>query len=178
MASARVAHHAAHSIAANGKTQRRVSIPVSVPFRSPASSFLTMHAHAKHHRNLEHGDILSDPGDIWLRKLSIRSEGLFSQSRGRSWSLSTLPPYRSHLPVPKQITHLTVRPCPVPLHFGQRPVPWQSAHLRPAVRKSVRATSPGSVYSQRCPATCGSGPANSSSVARPSQARLSASWAR
>src|SRR4029077_19012743 len=37
-----------------------------------------------------------------------------------------------------------------------------------AIRKSARATSPGSVYSQRCPATCGSGPANNSSVARPS----------
>ena len=36
-----------------------------------------------------------------------------------------------------------------------------------AIRKSARATSPGSVYSQRCPATCGSRLADISSVARP-----------
>src|SRR5277367_1207618 len=37
-----------------------------------------------------------------------------------------------------------------------------------AIRKSAPATSPGSVYSQRCSATCGGGPADTSSVARPS----------
>jgi hypothetical protein len=37
-----------------------------------------------------------------------------------------------------------------------------------AIRKSARATSPESAYSQRCPATCGGGPADTSLVARPS----------
>src|SRR6202041_4125143 len=36
-----------------------------------------------------------------------------------------------------------------------------------ATRKSVRATSPGSVYSQRCSATCAGRPADTASAARP-----------
>jgi hypothetical protein len=54
---------------------------------------------------------------------------LRSQSNGDSWARVAVPPQRSHLPVPKHITHLAVRPCPVPSHSRQRPVPPQDAHL-------------------------------------------------
>src|SRR5580704_8567814 len=79
--------------------------------------------------NLEYGVTVEFFGPAQDCRLSVSLfTRLRSQSNDNSWTRARVPvpPQLSHLPAPKHTTHLAIRPCPVPSHSRQRPVPLQA----------------------------------------------------